>query len=59
MVDVEIFKARETRCRLLSRTAQNSDLKWLYSDMARHYRKLIEHGAYDANVRVNPFTRDD
>lgn len=59
MVDVAIYEAREKRCRLLSRTASNPDVKWLYLDTARHYRRLIEHGAYDADVRVLPFTRDD
>ncbi|WP_265571028.1 hypothetical protein [Sphingomicrobium nitratireducens] len=53
MADIDIFKARERRCRVLSRTTQNPDLKWLYLETARHYRKLIEFGAYDANVRVS------
>ena len=58
-MDIEIYKAREARCRELAITATNADVKWLYEDMARHYRRLIARGAYDADVRVAPFTRDD
>lgn len=59
MVDIEIYKAREARCRAQAVEAKDPDVKWLYEDMARHYRKLIARGAYDADVRVPPFTRDD
>ena len=59
MVDIEIYKAREERCRALAEQATDPDVKWLYEDMALHYRKLIAFGAYDADVRVPPFTRDD
>ena len=59
LVDIEIYKAREERCRAQAATATDPDVKWLYEDMARHYRKLIARGAYDAETRVAPFTRDD
>ena len=59
MVDIEIYKAREARCREQAKRATDPDVKWLYEDMAIHYRKLIARGAYDADVRVPPFTRDD
>lgn len=59
MPDIETFKARERRCRRLARETSDPDAKWLYEDTARHYRRLIARGAYDAEVRVPPFTRDD
>ena len=59
MVDVEVFLEREARCRRKAGEAKNPDVKWLYEDMARHYRKLIARKAYDADARGPKFTRDD
>ena len=59
LVDRKIYQARVEHFRARAQTAVSGDVKWLYEDMARHYRKLIARRAYDAQARVAPFTRDD
>ncbi|WP_265563112.1 hypothetical protein [Sphingomicrobium arenosum] len=55
LIDKKTYQARVEHFRARAETAVNGDVKWLYEDMARHYERLIDRGAYDAEARSKPF----
>lgn len=59
MVDMEALEKREALCRRQASEAQNPDVKWLYEDMARYYRKLIARNAFEASAPEPRLVRND
>lgn len=59
MIDIDDYKAREVRCREQASLASDPDVKWLYEDMAHHYRRLISRAVHDANTRIVPIRPND